>query len=315
MSFGPSPSSEARMPPLPIELELRIFKTCYFAHPEIRPTLLLVCRRVFEWLNAIRYYSIELSTETEVERVETWIQTQPPQSIHQNVKALLINFPDDFLYSRIRTVASVCTGVETLGLWLFNTDDYTLLEKDAAEELDQLIYSLLANLSSVKHFSLSDDSHLFQIINSGQQDQRHVDIAFRESLVSIDWGATPELPLNTFPNITYAMVQLSWPFPQDDMNRMEEWLSRPSSKGLILLAENYDGPESTTELALSLGEAHILRNKKVVLLKSPKSWVEEEWKSCVLGDGEDVLSVGKKIVEMGSCKLEDRVFIQLNESY
>ncbi|KAH8794606.1 hypothetical protein DL96DRAFT_1827440 [Flagelloscypha sp. PMI_526] len=290
------PSSK---PELPLELEFRIFETCYFMYPKALPTLLLVCRDVFERLNTIRYYSVKLCFDEDVERIETWMHTQSQQSIHKNIKGLLIDLPQSRLFHKHVSVALSCTGVESLGIWIHNVGD----DVDSQNVLpEEFIGLLLKNLSNVKHLSLSSDWNLFEMINSGSSKGIEMEkIVFRESLVSIDWGSEPRLPLETFPNVSYTMMQPRWPLQDDDMRRMEEWRSRPSSKGLILIVDEADW--NASELALPLAEGHILCNKNVVLVKNPLVWVTE-WDSYVFGDEKDVFSIGKRLV--GLSRLEDR---------
>ncbi|KAH8833444.1 hypothetical protein DL96DRAFT_1705430 [Flagelloscypha sp. PMI_526] len=127
-------------------------------------------------------------------------------------------------------------------------------------------------------------------------------LVFREGLVSIDWGWDPTLPLEMFPHISYAMIQLRWPLEVEDMRKMEEWVSLPSSKGLILLVDDIDWDQ--TELTVPVPAGHILHNKNVVLLNTPDEWAKD-WESHVFMDGKDVLSLGKRLV--GLHRVEDRI--------
>ncbi|KAH8833333.1 hypothetical protein DL96DRAFT_1811831 [Flagelloscypha sp. PMI_526] len=293
---------------LPTELELRIFETCYFAHPENLPTLLLVCRRIFECVNAIRYYSMQLHLEEDVERIRRWIQTQTPQSIHRNVKSVLIYVPHASLFSRIQSIVSVCTGVENLGLWLATHPD---AYSDHSSSLDYLTHVLLTNLPNVRHLSLSSDNHIFRSIGSGSEagkENEEAHIAFGESLVSIDWGGMPDLPLDTIANISYIMMHLDWPFNSGDMRRMVDWVSRPSSKGLILLVDDIE--EIDFDICNpDLDDEHILHHEKVVLLSTPDSWVAD-WESYILMNGQDVFTWGKKHV--GILRWKDRIVERQN---
>ncbi|KAH8833446.1 hypothetical protein DL96DRAFT_1811919 [Flagelloscypha sp. PMI_526] len=154
MLLATLPSSEPKLPP---ELELKIFKTCYLACPALLPTLLLVCRRVFEWLNAIRYYSMYLCFESDVKSAETWIQTQRPESIQQNVKALLIDTPSKYLFARIGSVVSKLGGLEILGICVSNDDD--LENSGHLVALEFMLHAFLTSLPNLKHLTLCSDGH------------------------------------------------------------------------------------------------------------------------------------------------------------
>ncbi|KAH8833332.1 hypothetical protein DL96DRAFT_1677498 [Flagelloscypha sp. PMI_526] len=309
MSFPPPLSSEPSIKLFPTELELRIFQACYFAYPETLPTLLLVCRHVFEWLNALRYYSMQLHLEEDVERVQRWIQTQSPQSIHQNVKAIVIYVPDASLFAGIQSIVSVCTGVESLGLWLATHPD---AYSDHSSSLDNLTRAILTKLPNVRHLSLSSGDHIFRSIASGSDVNKGIEkthIAFRDSLVSIDWGGMPDFPLDIIPNISYTMMRLDWTFKKGNMRRMVEWVSRPSSKGLILLVEDIENIDFYQVCNPDFDDGHILHHDKVVALSTPDDWVAD-WESFVFGDGQDVFTWGKKYI--GIRRWEDRIVKRQN---
>ncbi|KAH8794604.1 hypothetical protein DL96DRAFT_1305645 [Flagelloscypha sp. PMI_526] len=228
------------------------------------------------------------------------MHTQNQQSIHHNIKGLLIDLPQTRLIPKLVSVELACTGVESLGIWIHNAGDDVDSQNVSPEEF---ISRLLKNLSKVKHLSLTSDWYLYHIIHSGSNIGIQTEkIIFRECLIFIDWGAAPTLPLETFPNVSYTMMQPRWPLQDDDMRRMEEWISRPNSKGLILIVAGADWKAS--ELALPLTEGHILHNKNVILVYNPRAWMIE-WDGHVLGDGKDVFSIGKQLV--GLPHLEDRV--------
>ncbi|KAH8833447.1 hypothetical protein DL96DRAFT_1811920 [Flagelloscypha sp. PMI_526] len=299
MSSTTPPSSSPDLPP---ELEFKIFEMCYFTNPPLLPTLLLVCKRVFERLNEICYYSMQLHQEDDVARVERWIQTQRPQSIQQNVKALLVNVPHTSLYTRIMLVASRCTGVEFLGFWLHPDDG--LQNGHNTVSLESMLRVMLMDLPNVRHLSLITDKHLFRTDALGSHLAK--DIAFRDRLVFINWGFQPGFRFSTFPNVSYAMIQPRWPLRDEDLKRMEEWISQPGSKGLILLVEEEElqRDEYASTTLQHVGKEHILRNEKVVLLNAPHMWAQD-WDSFVFGDGENVFNLGKRLV--GLQRLEDRV--------
>ncbi|KAH8833398.1 hypothetical protein DL96DRAFT_1585968 [Flagelloscypha sp. PMI_526] len=291
-------SSEPPIPKLPPELELRIFEICFFEDRQCLPPLLLICQRVFYCLNAIRYYSMQLNEKAEIKRVQTWIKSQTPQSLNQNVKSILVHLPRVSLYPIIEQIVSLCTGVQHLGLWLYP-------KSEEHNSPDPLILTALTRLSQVRHLSLNieTEKHLFRLLGYPKKEEEADIIAFRDTLISVDWGGpeTPRLPLATFPNSSYIMIEQIWPLKLGDMRTMKDWLSRPRSMGLILLMDESFHLDSSK---FDLEDDHILNDKRVVLLQSPRDWAKD-WDEHAFGDGQDVFSIGKQRV--GLLKLKDRI--------
>ncbi|KAH8833445.1 hypothetical protein DL96DRAFT_1811918 [Flagelloscypha sp. PMI_526] len=294
MSSASSPVSKADLPP---ELERMIFEQCYFTNPISLPTLLLICKRVFEWLNEIRCYYVRLHLEEEIERFQRWMETQSQESVRQKVKGILIDLPEPQLYPTLKSVVSACTGVESLGIWLYDSHSANIPP-------DELMRALLTMLPNVKHLSLNTDRHLRWMIGTGPYTAIPMNkVAFRKSLVSIDLGWCPSLPLGTFPDVSYAIIQPIGPLKAEKMTEMGDWISRPSSKALILLVETVDW--ETSPLPLPVPEEHILCNNNVVLLITTDVW-SNDWYNHVFMNGKDFLGIGKRLV--GLQQVEDRVF-------
>ncbi|KAH8833377.1 hypothetical protein DL96DRAFT_1585895 [Flagelloscypha sp. PMI_526] len=297
-SSHPSPT-DLLVPLLPPELEFKIFETCYFSKPSTLLSLLLVCQRVSRWINTVRYYSVQFRNKSDVEHMEAWLLTQSPASIHQNVKAILINLPDPSLYPSIQHIISTCTGVEYLGLWLNSANE--------DESPYPLLRTSLACLPQVRHLSLSPGSEeqLYRLLVTGASrtdgENEALNVAFRDTLTSIDWGWLPAIPLDTFPNLLCAVMQQEWPLDDEDMQRMKEWVSSPKAEGLILLA----GSDNEIDLAeLANVDGHVLHNEKVVLISPPVNWVKD-WEAHVFGNGSDLFAIGKKLI--GDPTLKNRV--------
>ncbi|KAH8833389.1 hypothetical protein DL96DRAFT_1585936 [Flagelloscypha sp. PMI_526] len=318
-----SSSEDKPIPVFPPELEFKIFRTCYFSTPKELPVLLSVCQRVYQWqayllggifpvdhiqlhrLNAIKYFSVKLSEESDTQRMQAWLKTQPPHLIRENVRAILVHFPDSSLYPAIQAILLTCTGVQYLGLWLH-------LAPSDRIPLDDLLRASLKCLDHIQHLSLSPaaEGQLNRILGAqnlwgNEGGSRNV------KLRSIDWGLYPALPLDTFPSVDYAVIQGQWPLSVDHMRKMDEWLSRPSSKGLILLIDH----KETAYLELS-GDMEtrsaILQNEKVVVVSCPSDWVKD-WESHVFGDGNDIFAVGKRLV--GHPESKDRMALGKLDSY
>ncbi|KAH8833393.1 hypothetical protein DL96DRAFT_724270 [Flagelloscypha sp. PMI_526] len=293
------------IPVFPPELELKVFETCFFAYPKILPTLLLICNHVFQSshvhfcktfrINAIRYYSALLLRESDVDRMKTWIKSQAPESIHHNVKAILVHLPDVIIFEKCCKIISLCTGVEYLCLWFY--------VKHPPESFE----ATLACLPNVRHLALIPMPENDSVHQLGPK--RWVKLnraAFRDTLASIDWGQLPALkfPLDTFPNVSYAaMATPWWHLKVEDMQKMEEWVARSSSKGLILLVYSNDQIFFDN---LDNMEAHnpILRNEKVVVVSVPANWIQD-WEATVFGDGNDIFAIAKRFV--GRAELKDRI--------
>jgi hypothetical protein len=164
----------------------------------------------------------------------------------------------------------------------------------------------------VRHLSLSPTSeeYIFRFLFSPKEvEEETASIAFRDTLEYIDWGGLPKLPLDTFPNVAFEMILLRkcWPLQVDVMRRMDEWLSRPNSKGLMLIGHIYLDLKNP---GFRLEEGHILHRKEVVLLNSPDNW-GKDWEKLISGDGDNAFSIGKSLV--GQTRLQDRVATYMDE--
>ncbi|KAJ7303546.1 hypothetical protein DFH08DRAFT_986409 [Mycena albidolilacea] len=111
MSSDPSPF-------FPPELERKIFETATYFHPETRSSLVLVSRRVYEWIDGIKYSAVTpggAQWSCSVRHLLRAIQSnsKPASFFHRHVErvfsnALLINASD------MQQILSTCSGVQNL---------------------------------------------------------------------------------------------------------------------------------------------------------------------------------------------------------
>ncbi|KAJ7866965.1 hypothetical protein B0H14DRAFT_357454 [Mycena olivaceomarginata] len=111
MSSDPSPF-------FPLELEREIFETAAYFHPETRSSLVLVSRRVYEWIDGIKYSAVTprgAQWSCSVRHLLQAIQcnSKPASFFHRHVEhvfinALLINASD------MQQILSTCSGVQNL---------------------------------------------------------------------------------------------------------------------------------------------------------------------------------------------------------
>ncbi|KAH8833381.1 hypothetical protein DL96DRAFT_1585905 [Flagelloscypha sp. PMI_526] len=284
---------EASAVSLPPELKLRIFEMCFYEYPDTFKTLSLVSRRTCQYINSIRYFSVTLGYETEVAQFKSWVQTQPPEIVQQGVKAMLINLPNYSLYSEIAELVKACTGVEHLAMWLPGGDPPPFL--------DSLLLVCLS-LPNVRGLSLTNgtESHIRRFLSTGMINVPNSPrIAFMETLHYVDWAIMPNLSLGFFPGVAYTHMQNRWPFLTEHTNRMEQWLSLPSSRGLVLFLDEVNLEEAASS------ESAILSHEKVVLACTPLNWALE-WEKHCLGDEDVVFVAGKRLA--GKPKREDRIW-------
>ncbi|KAH8833382.1 hypothetical protein DL96DRAFT_1585907 [Flagelloscypha sp. PMI_526] len=287
-----SPPTEVPTILLPTELQLRIFEICFIEYPDTLESLFLVSRRTFQFINSIRFFSMTLTHDSDVKQITSWIQTQPPGIVQQGVKTMLISFPSIHLYSEITEVVEACQGVQDLALWLPDeTDPF----------LDSLVLACL-KLPNVSCLSLNDDMEMYlhRFLSAGiTNSPQTAPIAFMQTLRIIDWATMPTCSLGIFPRAAYTLVQVRWPCSENDTSRMEEWLSLPSSKGLVLLLDDEDLE------AAALGESTTLSHRKVVLASAPKNWVRE-WEKHCFGDEDVIFTAGKRFAS--NLRREDRIW-------
>ncbi|KAH8833369.1 hypothetical protein DL96DRAFT_1705369 [Flagelloscypha sp. PMI_526] len=297
-----SSSAEVSSPTLPMELELRIFETCYLMYPDTLQTLFLVSRRSFQSINSIRYVNAKLSNQVDIAKMTSWLNSQPPRAttgIQPNVKTMLINFPVPILYRDIEKIIKSCDGLQHLALWL---------SSESSSLLDGLVMACLS-LPNLRCLSLStgSETHIRNVLsNLKTNDSESPRIVLIDTLRYVDWGRVPSLPMSTFPSVEYVLMQPLWPLHEDHMTIMEEWIHLPGSKGLILLLDDDDMDE-----AVGLGGQHpVLSNEKVVLAPAPENWVQEWVKHCS-GDPDAFFAIGERLA--GNYRLEHRIWRRKSE--
>ncbi|KAF7362335.1 hypothetical protein MVEN_00580100 [Mycena venus] len=120
---------------LPLELEWQIFEICACSRPVTIPKLMLVARRVKEWVEPLLYrtivisviYSIDGHPDFTEDILWTVLRSKPAAFFRDSVRHVLIHgtWDDDADWTDfVRFVLSICTGVQTL----FVSQSHPLLE-------------------------------------------------------------------------------------------------------------------------------------------------------------------------------------------
>ncbi|KAJ7778917.1 hypothetical protein B0H16DRAFT_1683228 [Mycena metata] len=104
-------------PFFPPELEREIFEIAAL-HPSTIPSLLLVSRRVYEWIESIRYQTVTTNGELSSCRFRSLrrviqSQTKPRGFFADRVQHL---FAENIEPEELETVLSVCTGIRSLAI-------------------------------------------------------------------------------------------------------------------------------------------------------------------------------------------------------
>ncbi|KAJ7489135.1 hypothetical protein FB451DRAFT_1125383 [Mycena latifolia] len=112
---------DASWPVFPPELEREIFETTAEQYPETiyKPRLLLVAKRVHEWIERIKYRAVTSDEPTHACRLRLLLnalrsKSKPANFFHDRVRRLLIDyrFPED----ELPPILSACTGIRWLAL-------------------------------------------------------------------------------------------------------------------------------------------------------------------------------------------------------
>ncbi|KAH8833388.1 hypothetical protein DL96DRAFT_1705386 [Flagelloscypha sp. PMI_526] len=215
-------------------------------------------------INDIRYFSVILRKESDIAAFETWIQSQPSETVSQNVRALLILNISSKLHSRVEALISACSGIEHFGIWIWAE----------SSELRSLAIRCLTSLPRVR--TLTFNSTLTRIFGQFLKSKAPPHVAFRDTLVQVDWGCVPSFVPDVFPNVSYAIMQPDWPLHDDDIHDMEAWICRSSFNGLVLPMDMDSGFADYLEPSANPPEDYpILKSEKVVVVPSLANWVDE----------------------------------------
>ncbi|KAJ7840155.1 hypothetical protein B0H13DRAFT_2677051 [Mycena leptocephala] len=106
---------------LPPELERHIFEICALSRPVMIPKLLLVARRVREWIEPLLYRTMIVVCETATPDFPTFlskivisaIRAKSPSFFPIAVRNLMLLHDDSY---DAATILGVCTGVENLAI-------------------------------------------------------------------------------------------------------------------------------------------------------------------------------------------------------
>ncbi|KAJ7149114.1 hypothetical protein C8R46DRAFT_1126874 [Mycena filopes] len=135
-------------PCLPPELEREIVETTACVHPETIPVLLLVARRICEWIERIRYRTITTDGESWTLPFNSLLlvirsNVRPPDFFRDRVQHL---FAGHIVSNNLPEVLSVCTEIQSL--IIFRSDPMTLLRSLRPRRLYVNIRHLLTDLES-----------------------------------------------------------------------------------------------------------------------------------------------------------------------
>ncbi|KAF8171070.1 hypothetical protein K438DRAFT_2024164 [Mycena galopus ATCC 62051] len=120
-------------PTLPPELEREIFELCALDLPVSIPKLMLIAKRVHEWVEPLLYHTIILGHDSPIhgfplftsEVVSSAIRRKPPSFFHNAVRRLMVMNSD---ISDAEAILALCATVEDLGLGYISEGCLLLLE-------------------------------------------------------------------------------------------------------------------------------------------------------------------------------------------
>ncbi|KAJ7917082.1 hypothetical protein B0H13DRAFT_2444602 [Mycena leptocephala] len=141
-------------PAFPLELEREIFTTAAIIHEETIPTLLRVAHRVLIWIEPLFYRTLvfgDTAENSHIPRLSAAVQTiraKSPDFIRQNVRGILWLERSSAGEREMRTLLSICTGVQNLVLRALTFAMIPLLEPLQLRRLTLLSEGLLPILET-----------------------------------------------------------------------------------------------------------------------------------------------------------------------
>ncbi|KAJ7256195.1 hypothetical protein B0H12DRAFT_519307 [Mycena haematopus] len=152
-------------PLLPPELEREIFESTAHLYPRSIPGLLLVARRVFEWVQPFLYRTIIISPRSQSMSAFLRVtRTTPPNSsFFRNSVQNLFVYQTPWLVNEARFILSSCTGIVDFAMMAANPSVLPLLENKRLERLSISVAQLFDNgsiLQNLTHPLFAHTTHL-----------------------------------------------------------------------------------------------------------------------------------------------------------
>ncbi|KAJ6482677.1 hypothetical protein C8R45DRAFT_932281 [Mycena sanguinolenta] len=155
-----------RMDPcLPPELEREIFESTAQLHPKSIPILLLVARRIFEWIQPFLYRTIMVapSSRSMAAFLRVTRTTPPNSSFFRNSVQNLFVHQTSWLVNEARFILSSCSGIMNFAMMATNPSVLPLLENKRLKRLSISLAQLFDNgliLHNLTHSIFTHTTHL-----------------------------------------------------------------------------------------------------------------------------------------------------------
>ncbi|KAJ7191740.1 hypothetical protein GGX14DRAFT_597237 [Mycena pura] len=124
-----SGTAHGRVPHLPPELELAIFKLTARFYPEMIHTLILVSKRVCTWIEPLLYKVVKDKRTRSESRVLRMMASKPPEYLQAHVRHL--SLCNSFECRDLSRILWTCTEIESLAILIVTVGTYpALLDHD-----------------------------------------------------------------------------------------------------------------------------------------------------------------------------------------
>ncbi|KAJ7866959.1 hypothetical protein B0H14DRAFT_2732029, partial [Mycena olivaceomarginata] len=210
MSSDPSPF-------FPLELEREIFEIAAYFHPETIPSLVLVSRRVYEWIDGIKYSAVTptgAQRSCSVRHLLRAIQSdsKPASFFHRHVRHVFVNtlLIDGPEFSDIQQILSTCSGVQNFMIHSGHKYPESMIPGIAALKPRRLCMLILRDMDPRQPCSLSSRILTCSIILAACKSLRV--FVFFPLRVGDAMGSLPSIDDVRFVYIEFrsAMLEAGW---------------------------------------------------------------------------------------------------------
>jgi hypothetical protein len=102
------------MPSWPLELERLVFETAARSQPSQIKRLMLIARRVRDWVELLRFEALHIRDETSLDRIVMILNAKPPGFVARAVKTILFTYNTFDSGFNVGLLLSMCTGLVRL---------------------------------------------------------------------------------------------------------------------------------------------------------------------------------------------------------
>ncbi|KAJ7191739.1 hypothetical protein GGX14DRAFT_481125 [Mycena pura] len=226
-----SGTAHGRVPHLPPELELAIFKLTARFYPEMIHTLILVCKRVCTWVEPLLYKVVQNNSTGSEDRILRMMTSKPPEYLQAHVRHVaLFNFIDRRDVSRL---LSTCTDIEDLAIWSGDTYPALLDIMRHLTRLRHLSVNIFDLFGGYSHFQLPPVEQLpLSLVN----------------LTHLDVFGTPTAELCPFFGMLSALTHLAFSDIYMPLLVQHALDTCPALQVLVIVWTQSDAHEETPEI-------------------------------------------------------------------